>query len=269
MGYAPEPFCKFCQNHTHSLENCHIRKEKLAKIVCTYCRARGQHDATECPYKEKVEKRLKELQEEQEKQLEQERLEQEIENRVNKLREIDKQIKDKIAGIKKETKKDPSENENVWSKKSGEDRDRGRKDEPPKRQEAGKDREDYQPPEEKRGQPMEGAGGGGDDPDPGDNGDESDEESADKSESEEDEEEESTDSENEEREMRGEERIIDESASPEEETVESFASSMISMWDFLGNKISRKQFETWAKWHLQQLKDKRLLDLQGPYLARG
>ena len=268
-GHAPEPFCKFCQNHTHSLEDCHIRKEKLAKVVCTYCRARGQHDTTECPYKEKVEKRLKELQEEQERQLEQERLEQEIENRVNKLREIDKQIKDKIAGIKKETGKDPSENENVWSKKSGENRDRGRKDEPPKRQEVGKDREDYQPPEEKRGQPMEGAGGGGDDPDPGDDGDESDEESTDESESEEDEEEESTDSENEEREMRGEEGIIDESASPEEEAVESFASSMISMWDFLGNKISRKQFETWAKWHLQQLKDKRLLDLQGPYLARG
>ena len=111
---------------------------------------------------------------------------------MNKLREIDKQIKDKIAGIKKETEKDPKENENVWSKRSGEDKDRGRRDEPPKRQKAEKDREDYQPPGETRDQSMKGAGGGGDDPDPGDDGDESEGESADESESEEDEEEEST-----------------------------------------------------------------------------
>ena len=44
---------------------------------------------------------------------------------------------------------------------------------------------------------------------------------------------------------------------------------MTSMWDILGNKVSRKQFEAWANLHLKQLKDRRLSDFPGPYIARG
>ena len=59
-GHYAEPFCKFCQNHDHDFEHCTIRLEKLAKRFCNYCKARGQHDVTECPYKERVEARLRE-----------------------------------------------------------------------------------------------------------------------------------------------------------------------------------------------------------------
>ena len=102
----------------------------------------------------------------------------------------------------------------------------------------------------------------GDDPDPSDNGDdEPTDESDDDEEEEEIEEEEEEESE--------EEQQPPPLPTPEEEAVESFTSSMTSMWDILGNKVSRKQFEAWAKLHLKQLKDKRLSDFRGPYIARG
>ena len=106
-------------------------------------------------------------------------------------------------------------------------------------------------------------GNGGDDPDPSDNGDD---EPTD--ESDDDEEEEEIEEEEEEEESE-EEQQPPPPPTPEEEAVESFTSSMTSVWDILGNKVSRKQFEAWAKLHLKQLKDRRLSDFPGPYIARG
>ena len=126
----------------------------------------------------------------------------------------------------------------------------------------------YTPPEPERNYPMEGAGGGGDDPDP-DDGDGDDEDSSDNEDEEEEDEDEETEEEMEQEDEEENQQRQEEIPTPEEEAVESFASSMTSMWDILGNKVSRKQFEAWAKMHLKQLKDRRLSDFPGPYMARG
>ena len=89
-----------------------IRLEKLAKRFCTYCKARGQHDVTDSPYKERVEARLRELEIERN-----DRLEREIDERVNRLRNIDKQLRENKE--KKDKMEEPTENENQWLGPSG------------------------------------------------------------------------------------------------------------------------------------------------------
>ena len=250
-GHKAEPFCKFCQNHSHDLENCKVRKEKLAKRYCTYCKAQGQHDTVECPVKQKVEDRLRKLNEDRERQLEKD-----IEERVNRLRNIEKEINDNMAKLRQPS--EPADDVNKWPKQ----RKSGEKPPPPKKTPDEQKGDRNQNDESPQGiQPNFAGGGGGDDPDPGD--DDSDDEPTDESDEESDEEEE-TSEETEEEEY--EERPPQ---SPEEEAVESFSSSMLSMWDVMGNKITKKQFETWKKIHLEGLRNKRLSSLPGPYLVRG
>ena len=86
----------------------------MAKRFCTYCKARGQHDITECPYKERVEARLRELEIERN-----DRLEREIDERVNRLRNIDKQLRRNKIREEKDRIEEPTEDENQWPGISG------------------------------------------------------------------------------------------------------------------------------------------------------
>ena len=156
-----EPFCKFWQSHDHDFENCTKRLEKLAKRFCTYCKARGQYDVTECPYKERVEARLRELEIEKN-----DRLEREIDERVNRLRNIDKQLRENNG--KKDRMEEPAENENQWPGPSGGEKFR-QSNKTNKEKKSGQERKS-QPPRDTRGGPTRGMGNGEDDPDPSDNG---------------------------------------------------------------------------------------------------
>ena len=220
-GHYAEPFCKFCQNHDHDFEHCTIRLEKLAKRFCTYCKARGQHDVTECPYKDRVEARLRELEIERN-----DRLESEIDERVNRLRNIDKQLRRNKE--RKERIEEPTEDDNQWPEPPGgeESRQSNRTYKEKKSEEGRKS----QPPRDTREEPIRSMGNGGDDPDPSDNGDDEPTDESDDDEEEEEIEEEEEDE---------EEEQPPPPPTPEEEAVESFTSSMTSMWDILGNKVSR------------------------------
>ena len=186
------------------------------------------------------------------------RLERKIDERVNRLRNIDKQLRRNKE--RKDRIEEPTEDENQWPGPSGgeESRQSNKKYKEKKSEEERKS----QPPRDTREGPTRSMGNGGDDPDPSNNGDD---EPTDESDDDEEEEE----IEEEEEEEGEEEEQPPPPPTPEEEAVESFTSSMTSMWDILGNKVSRKQFEARAKLHLKQLKDKRLSDFPGPYIARG
>ena len=249
-GHPSQPFCMFCQEHTHTLENCAIRKEKLSKIYCSYCKARGQHDTTECPIPERVERRMKELEEEREKELERQ-----IEDRVKRLQSIERELEANVKSMRKEREERPTEDENRWPYENRPPTSRPQRQGTTRREEHQERGREEEIPPVRENQPMRGEGG--DDPDPGGGDDGGDDDSPDDS--------------GDEAEDEGEETDEDEEGepSPEEEAIESFASSMMSMWDFMGNRVSKKQFEEWAKLHLKKLRDKRLSDLPGPYLARG
>ena len=161
-GHYAEPFCKFCQNHDHDFEHCTIWLEKLAKRFYTYCKARGQHDVTEYPYQERVEARLRELEIERN-----DRLEREIDERVNRLRNIDKQLRRNKK--RKDRIEEPTEDENQWPGPSGWEEFR-QSNKTYKEKKSGEERKS-QPPRDTREGPTRSMGNGGDDPDPSDNGD--------------------------------------------------------------------------------------------------
>ncbi|MCG8623771.1 MAG: hypothetical protein MJE68_17485, partial [Proteobacteria bacterium] len=199
---------------------------------------------------------MKELEKERDEQIERE-----IEERVKRLQSIEREIEATMDQIRKEKGERPKEDENRWQQKPRPSEERPQGQRTTRREEHQRRGKDEEVPPVREEVPMRGEGGG-DDPDPGDGGDDGDDESSNESDNEEEDEEEETDED-----VEGDEE--EDVPSPEEEAIESFASSMMSMWDFMGNRVSKKQFEEWAKLHLKKLRDKRLSDLPGPYLARG
>ena len=152
------------------------------------------------------------------------RLEREIDERVNRLRNIDKQLRENKE--KKDKMEEPTENENQWLGPSGREKFR-QTNKTNKERKTGEERKITNHPRDTREGPTRGMGNGGDDPDPSDSGcNEPTDESDDDEEEEEIEEEEEEESEEEQQEPPP--------PTPEEEAVESFTSSMNIYVGYIG-----------------------------------
>ena len=241
--------CWLCKKVGHVCPDPKTEKKEKSKrpreIFCNFCEVDG-HLEQNCSIKREIVEKPK-LPEE----YTDEQLEREIEERVRKLRNIGNELnkKEKIVTFKgKEEPKDDINDEGT--RKRTHQPKTGQGEKPPRRPNR---EEGYrQPPRKENMQP---GGGGGDDPDPGDEGDE---EPTDESEEDDSEEEETTSSSS----------SGGTSSTPEErEAMESLESSLMSMWDIYGTRITKPEWERWKRKHLMSLlKGKKI---RGPYIARG
>ena len=232
---------------------CQPKREKEKRpgrprgIFCNYCEGDG-HLEQNCSIKRDVEERQK-LPEE----YTDEQLQKEIDERVKRLRNIGNEINERKRNVTFGGKREPEDNmnaEEVRRRTHQEKSKAGHGEKPPRR--TNREEEDRQPP---RREDMQPGGGGGDDPDPGDDGDE---EPTDESEEDDSDEEETT----------SDSSSGDTPPSPEErEAMESLESSLMSMWDIYGTRITREEWEDWKRKHLMSLL--RGKKIEGPYIARG
>ena len=223
---------------------------RTQNIFCTFCEQDG-HNEKRCPVREEM---LAEKQKEMDVPLNS-TIDREIQDRVERLRRIDKELDKKKKILQdveerrniKEHKIEPKDDENirynrklVGGKTSTPAQGRG----PPRRQTTKENSKE--PP--RRGYNVPGGGDGGDDPDPGDEGGE--DSSDDDTNDEEDEEEEETESSEEESEdsfARFARPIL------EEEVETSDDSSLLTLWDIFGRRLSKAQWKKWKRYYLDEI----------------
>ena len=269
----PEMPSEYAERHKPRRDRAGITKEnetvraprKPQSVICTFCEQDG-HSEKRCPVREEM---LAEKQKEVDIPLSS-TMDKEIEERVEQLRRIDRELDKKNRILQdigerrpvKEPKMEPRDNTNtgyhkkpVGGKTSTPAQGRG----PPRRQ----PREDPREPP-RRENNIPGGGDGGDEPDP-DDGD--DEDSSDDGSDDEDEEDDG------------------ETESSEEESEDSFArftrpilegevdisdnSSLLTLWDIFGRRLSKAQWKKWRKHYLDEIKKYRNKGYIGPYIARG
>ena len=234
-------------------------------IFCTFCEQEG-HSEKRCPIREKM---LAEKQEEEDIPLNS-TMDREIQDRVERLRRIDKELDKKKRILQdigekeyvKEPKLEPKDDVNtgydrkpVGRKTSMPAQGRG----PPRKQ---TEREDQREPP-RRGNNLPGGGDGGDEPDPGD-GDDEDSSNGDTDDGDEEgEETESSSEESEDSFARFTRPIL------EGEREASGDSSLLTLWDIFGRRLSKAQWKKWKKYYLDEIEKFRNNEYIGPYIARG
>ena len=214
------------------------KSKRPREIFCNFCEGDG-HVEQNCSIKREMVEKPK-----LPKEYTDEQLEREIEERVRKLRNIGNELNKREKNVTFKGNEEPMDDINAEEiRKKAHKPKAGQGEKPPRRP--------RQPPRRENMQP---GGGGGDDPDPGDEGDE---EPTDESEEDDSDEEETTSSSSSE----------GTSSTPEErEAMESLESSLMSMWDIYGTRITKPEWERWKRKHLMRLlKGKQ----KGPYIARG
>ena len=234
-------------------------------IFCTFCEQEG-HSEKRCPIREKM---LAEKQEEEDIPLNS-TMDREIQDRVERLRRIDKELDKKKRILQdieekeyvKEPKLEPKDDANTgYNRKPA-----GRKTStpaqgrgPPRKQ---TEREDQREPP-RRGNNLPGGGDGGDEPDPGDGDDEDSSNDDTDDDDEEEEETESSEEESEDSFVRFTRPIL------EGEREASDDSSLLTLWDIFGRRLSKAQWKKWKKYYLDEIEKFKNKEYIGPYIARG
>ena len=215
--------CWRCKKIGHVCPDPKARKEEKPKrpkeIFCNFCEGDG-HVEQNCSIKKETLERPKLPREYTDDQLEKE-----IEERVRKLKNIGNELNKRERNVTFKGNEEPRDDINAEKTgKRAHQPKAGQGGRPPRRPD--REEEYRQPPRRENMQP---GGGGGDDPDPGDEGDE---EPTDESEEENSEEEETTSSSSSE----------ETTSTPEErEAMESLESSLMSMWDIYGTRITKPE----------------------------
>ena len=250
-----EKQCTYCDEKGHTKSTCPI-KIAIDNLSCTYCQVEG-HSEKKCPQK-KADRRERKREEKRKEEEHNKWLEEEINQRVEKLRNIEKDLHERSKNVRI---LEPQDNTNTWSEEKEQSREKRKEKKSENKQKESNDNKEQFDESQSKQTPGQGAGGG-DDPDPSDNGN-GDSSSIHSSDDNEEEEEDETETEEENEPIQGP------PPTPEEEAMESLAESMTSMWDMFGNKITKKQWEAWKKMHMKSLANKKIESMPGPYIARG
>ena len=238
---------------------------KPPDAFCTFCE-QDAHNQRKCPIREKM---LKEKQKEMDVPLDL-TMDREIQERVEQLRRIDQELDKKKKTLQdldgkrqaKENKMEPKDNTNTGTYR----RPMGGKTSTPAQ---GKGVPNRQPTREEPREPprreniIPGGGNGGEDPDPNDSGDD---DSSDGDSDDDESEEEETDSSDEESENKS---VIFPRPVLEEGTEDSKDSSLLTLWDIFGRRLSKAQWKKWRKHYLDEIDRYKNHKYLGPFIARG